>query len=315
MPTACCAAVRVCRLAMVLAFALALAVWGVGCGGAASEPAPAAAGAGDGPRAGWPAELRLGLVPSEGGTDVVETFRPLAEHLSKSLGIPVRAISASSYSGVEVAMANDQVELAYFGPKIYVEARLRSGAEPLVIELNEQGEPFYSSVLVTSASSGITSLDEARGRTLAFTDANSMSGYLMPLVYLVRDRGVKPEAYFSRVIYSGSHGASVLAVKNGDVDVAATNTLDLGRIYARGVVSSNDLRVLWTSEPIPGSVFACRGELPESLKAALREAMLSFNENTEAMERMKFRGFAPASDKDFDPVRLMMEEEKALRAP
>jgi phosphonate transport system substrate-binding protein len=305
------ASVRVTLLAAAGAAALLIASCGRESPAASSPTAPAQPDS----RAGWPREIRLGLVPSEGGTDVVETFRPLADHLSRTLNLPVSSISASSYSGVLIAMSNDQLELAYLGPKIYVEAQRRANAQPLVIELNDEGEPFYHSVLVAAAASPIRSLDDAKGKTLAFTDPNSLSGYLTPLVHMVRDGGFRPEDHFSRVVFSGSHGASVLSVKNGDIDVAATNTLDLERIISRNIVSRDELRTIWTSEALPGSVFVCRGELPETLKDALRRAMLDFNQDQAALEKMRFKGFAGVEDSDFDSVRLAMEQEKALRDP
>jgi phosphonate transport system substrate-binding protein len=90
---------------------------------------------------------------------------------------------------------------------------------------------------------------------------------------------VDPRDYFKEVKFSGSHGASILAVKNGSIEVAATNNIDLDRMAEKGQASWDDFNILWKSELIPGSPMCVRSDLPESLKAAFAGALMMFNAN------------------------------------
>lgn len=85
---------------------------------------------------GWPKEVTMGLIPTEGGADIVDRFKPFTAHLEKELGVKVKAISASDYAGVITAMTNKHIDFAYFGPKSYVEAAEKAGAEALAMELD-----------------------------------------------------------------------------------------------------------------------------------------------------------------------------------
>jgi phosphonate transport system substrate-binding protein len=112
-------------------------------------------------------------------------------------------------------------------------------------------------------------------------------------VLFARDLKVKPEEYFSEVRFSGSHGASMLAVKNGGVEVAATNDIDLDRMIEKGSVSKDDFTVLWTSELIPGAPMAARADLPSSLKAAFAGALITVNSDSRSWKSWPWAATSP----------------------
>jgi len=262
--------------------------------------------------ASWPAAVKLGVIPTEGAADSAKRFQILSEHLEKILGIKVEVFTASDYAGIITAMANKHIDFGYFGPKSYVEAAEKAGAEALVLECGTDGMPGYKGIIIARKDSGITTMDQAKGHTFAFTDPNSTSGFLVPNVLFARDLKVKPEEYFSEVRFSGSHGASMLAVKNGGVEVAATNDIDLDRMIEKGSVSKDDFTVLWTSELIPGAPMAARADLPSSLKAAFAWALIMVNSDKQILEKLAMGGYQPADDKTYDIIRYLNRLKKQL---
>ena len=253
----------------------------------------------------WPAKVRIGLIPTEGGADIVKRFQPLIEHLQKTLGIEVEAVSASDYAGVITAMAHNHIDFAYFGPKSYVEASEKANAQAMVLECNEKGEPGYYGMIIAKKGSGIETMEQAKGKVFAFTDPNSTSGYLVPNILFARDLKVNPKEYFKEVKFSGSHGASILAVKNGSIEVAATNNIDLDRMAEKGQASVDDFVVLWKSDLIPGSPMSARKDLPDSLKAAFAGALIMFNADKDGLQKLQIGGYAPASDSTYDVIRYL----------
>jgi phosphonate transport system substrate-binding protein len=255
----------------------------------------------------WPQKVKVGLIPTEGSADIIQRFKPLMDHLEKTLQIKVEPFSASDYAGIITAMAHKHIDFAYFGPKSYVEAAARANAQALAIELDKSGARGYYGVLITKKASGIKTLDQAlnNGYTFAFTDPNSTSGCLVPSVLFYRDLEKPPEKLFKEVSFSGSHGASILAVKNNKVDVAATNNIDLDRMAEKGAVAKDDFNYIWRSELIPGAPMCARKDLPESLKAAFTGALMSFNYDTAGIKKIQNGGYAPVDDSTYDVVRYM----------
>lgn len=173
------------------------------------------------------------------------------------------------------------------------------------------GSKGYHGVIITRADSPIKSLEDAKGKVWAFTDPNSTSGTLVPTVYFVKELKIKPEEYFSKVIYSGSHQASILEVKSGRIDLASTNDLDLLRGDGKQWDSKKDFRILWTSPLIPGSPMVYRADLPESLKKALQDAFIGYKDK-EGLDMLKVSGYQAVTDDVYDPIREQIEVKKQL---
>jgi phosphonate transport system substrate-binding protein len=259
----------------------------------------------------WPKKLTIGLIPTESSSHITDRFDNLHRYLEKKLGIPVDLKTSTDYAGVITAMQFKHVDVAYFGPKSYVEAAQRANAECFAMEVLEDGTKGYHGVIIARKDSPYKNVTDLKGKTWAFTDPNSTSGTLVPTVYFVKDLKIDPDKFFSKVIYSGSHEASILAVKGGKIEAASTNDLDVDRGEGKFWNKDKDFKVLWTSKLIPGSNMAYRKDLPESLKKALRDAFLSYNDK-EGLKKLKLKGYAAVSDDVYDPIRDQIEVKKQL---
>ena len=262
----------------------------------------------------WPEKIKVGFIPTEGGSDTLARFQILTEHLHKVLGIEVEGFSASDYAGIITAMAHKHIDFAYFGPKSYTEAAEKANAQAVVMELDEQGRPGYTGILISKKGSGIKTVEDAKGKLFAFTDPNSTSGYLVPNVLFARDMKVKPEEYFKEVRFSGSHGASILAVHGGSIEVAATNDIDMTRMVEKGAVAWEDFNILWKSDLIPGAPMAARADLPESLKAAFAGAMLQCDSDKEMLKKLGNGGYGFCDDATYDIIRYLKRLKAELAA-
>ncbi len=262
-------------------------------------------------KADWPDQITFGVIPVASSRNMSDSFGNLTAHLEKELGIKVKLQVAGDYAGVITGMQYNHIDIAYLGPKSYCEAAKRANAEALVIEVNQSGVAGYHGYIITKAGSGLKSMKDLKGKKWAFTDPHSTSGTLVPTIYLNKIN-VDPENYFSRVIYSGSHEASILSVKAGKVDGAATNDLD----FDRGLGShwtKDDFNIIWKSELIPGSPIAARRDLPASLKKSIQDAFLSYNDK-DGLEKLKISGYQKTDDKQYDGIRELIAMKKALKA-
>ncbi len=265
----------------------------VGCAGSGEPPAGSAE-----------APLVFGLLPTESSTDAERRWQPLMEHLAEVTGRPVKALKVVDYAALVEALRFGKADLAYLGPKAYVMARERAGVQPLAQEVPLKGEPNYRGLIVAKGDSPLQTVDDLAGKTFAFVDPNSTSGYLVPLVHFVEERGVEPEAFFGEVRYAGSHQAVLLQVRLGHVDAGATNNLDLARAIEGGDVNEGEVRTLWTSEPIPGSPIVARKDLDPALVTKLQSALVDYAD-PEGLERMQSKGFVAVTDASYEPVRRL----------
>ena len=258
----------------------------------------------------WPEKINFGVIPVAGSTSMKENFSGLTEHLNKKLGIKVELQLAGDYTGVITGMQHKHIDVAYFGPESYVQAQKRANAEALVVEVDiESGVPGYRGIIITKKDSGLNSLESIKGKTWAFTSSQSTSGTLVPTVMFSKS-GIDPQKYFSKVLYSGGHEASILSIKAGKIDAASTNDLDFNRGLGKAW-TADDFNIIWTSDLIPGSPMAVRGDLPESLKKALKEAFISYNDK-DGLNKLKIKGYIEANDSMYNPIRDLIEVKKQL---
>jgi phosphonate transport system substrate-binding protein len=238
--------------------------------------------------------------------------------LEKDLGIPVRTLTSTDYRGTIEALRFGKAHAGWLGPKAYVEASHKNYAnvEPVAQVQLANGSLGYRSALIVHADSDLFSPEDTAGRTFAFNDPNSTSGYLVPSAFFLMEMGVDPQKHFSRVSFSGSHEASILAVANKKVEVASTNLPDLQQLVREGKVPRTALRVIWVSRLIPNDPVVVRRDLPASLKSALQEALVSMRaRHPEAFTEggAFFGGFVKVDDSRYQVVRELNEAARRLK--
>jgi phosphonate transport system substrate-binding protein len=226
--------------------------------------------------------LRVGIIGGENEADRLKRLSCLKDKLETRLSIPVELYPATDYAGVMQGLLAGQLEMAGLGPVGYAGIYLQDpeAVEPMVVSSNVDGSLGYYAVIVTRADSGITDLAGLEGKSLAWADPNSSSGYLYPKAGLEL-AGINIDSYFSRVGFSGGHEQGVIAVLDKQYDAAATWTSGLGeksegytrgnlrRMVDKGMLDMDDLNIVWQSGIIPNGPTVVRKALPQELKDML----------------------------------------------
>ncbi len=204
--------------------------------------------------------------------------RLFAQMLSRSLDVEVVVVVASTYNELAGLMHRGDAQVAWLPPAVYVRSAERDGVE-LLLETIRRGGSRFRSVLFVRADSAYTCLEDLQGHAVAWVDQNSCSGYLFPRISLL-DQGIDPRTYFKRELVLGSHEAVIRAVEVGTAAVGATFMDQNGKGSIPGwtiEVEADDMRPLLLSEPIPADTISVRGDLDQTLRDDLREALLSLH--------------------------------------
>lgn len=247
-------------------------------------------------------KLRIGLIPSEDSQAMIESSKQVLSTLESKLGMPVEPFVATDYNGIIEALRAGKLDVAYLGPFSYVLATSVADVEAFAVAVTKKtGQSAYKSLILARKDSGIHQLSDLKGHTFAFVDPSSASGHLFPKAGL-EQAGFDPGTLFSRVIFSGSHDASILAVANQKVDAAAVADRILANAVARGLVKQDDFDVVWSSRPIPESPMVWRKNLDPALKQNVAAALASIKDVPWG-DQGQLDGFQPTTDADYDVVR------------
>lgn len=297
---------------------------------AAAQPAPQMPAPGRRAWASQVPQIRIGLLGGENESDRLGRYEAYRALLEQTFGVQVRLFPAADYGGVMQAFSARQIEGAAMGASAYAGAWLdtNGGVEPLWVAREADGGISYISVMVVRADSGITSLDQMRGRSLAWADANSTSGYLVPRSEL-RAAEIDINSYFSRTGFGGGHEQAVVAVLQRQYDAAVTWASGQGEeaegftrgnlraMVQKGMLNMRDLRIIWRSRPILNGPFTVRRDLPQAFKDDLTQfhlALASAHPQVYAqIERGGGRGYAQVTHDMFEPIVQLRREEAAER--
>ena len=245
-------------------------------------------------------EITFAVIPAENGSGVTERFGPFVNYLSKELGIKVNLRIANDYAAVIEGQRAGNIHIGYYGPASFARARLTGvKTDAFAIDVNSDGTTGYYSVFYVLAKSPYQKLEDLKGKNLGLVDPNSTSGNNMPR-FKMNQMGVDPEHFFSKVIFTGSHENAVLALAQGTVDVAANfwnaeDDSNLTRMLSKNMLKNadgtpmkkEDFRVIVKSDLIINSPYAYLSDLPDEMKAAIKQAFLDApQKDSEAFKKL-----------------------------
>jgi phosphonate transport system substrate-binding protein len=251
-----------------------------------------------------PLEFGVGLFqPDKEKNDA--TYKPLADYLARQLGREVRLRTVDSWEGLAKSLASGETDIALMGPWGYVLANHQAGAEAVATILY-QGKPEYFAIMVTNPRSGINKIDDMKGRTFAFGDKGSTSGYLIPNHEFMM-RGIDPDKFFSKVIYT-KHQAIETQVTRGELDAGADYNRNRDAMIEQGLIKAADSRIIWTSAPLPNDAVALSKELAKdkAFSAKLVKALEAIGEALKTQPNLlpsNYTGFVAKDNKYYAPIR------------
>lgn len=249
-----------------------------------------------------PGVLTVGFIPAEDARAMVRQSQAILEIVAKHTGMKVDTFVGSDYNATIEALRNGHVDVALLGPFSYVLATTQAPVEAFAVTVVAKTmQPSYRSIIIARKESPIDSLVNLKGHTFAFVDPGSTSGYMVPAAAFIT-AGITPEKDLSKVMYSGGHDATIVAVAEGKVEAGAVADRIFERGCAKGLADCNKLKTVWQSDPIPNDPLLYRKNLPEDVKKKIREAFYSVK-NLPFGEMGTVARFDPATDKDYDSVR------------
>ncbi len=247
--------------------------------------------------------LTFAVIPADDPAMTREYWDPIVAYLSAGVGREIELYIVPDYAAQVEALRAGHVDFARLGSTAYI-AAVKDGVqiEPIVAAIKGiTGVPGYYGYIVARADSDIESLGDLQGRSFAYVDPLSSSGYLIP-AYALQVAGIE----VGEVFMSGSHEASVLAVWNGTVEAAAVAQIRYDSALEENGVPEGALRVVWQSDLIPNVPIVVQQGMDTELKALLRRLFLDMPAAlVEGPSRAGEVGYAEIADSDYDILRAI----------
>ena len=264
--------------------------------------APAAAWADDPPAK----VLKIVFIAYQNPEQLAEDVRPVVAYLEKTLGIPVKHFLTTGYASVVEALRNKSADMGFMGPLQYVMAHDQAGAYPILGEVYG-GNAYYTSRIFVRKDSGIKNLKQLRGKSIAFVDPISSSGYVYPLDTFRKDHifDGHAEEFFKRIYFAGGDEQAIRAVFNGFVDAAGVGQFSYSLLRPE---ERDAVIYIGESKRLPSHCVVVRKDLNKTTVKKLQDALFALNQgpNHSLLKHLySVDGYIKVSDEDYAEVREM----------
>jgi phosphonate transport system substrate-binding protein len=232
-------------------------------------------------------------------------YRFLAARLGARLGRPAELVEDAGYDQL------GDVDVVFVCSLAYVEhadiaRRFEPLAAPVLAGGRYGGRPVYYSDVIVHRDSPLRCFADLRGRSWAYNEPLSQSGYGITRYHLARLS--ETGGYFGRVLQAGRHECAIHLVAAGQVDAAAIDSHVLETYLAPRPHLALGLRVIDTLGPSPIQPVVVRRDLPRRTRDDLREALADVEHDPDGRSCLARAGvtrFVHADDATYDPVRQM----------
>jgi phosphonate transport system substrate-binding protein len=245
-------------------------------------------------------KITLGFMPYLSPSTIIEKYTPLVEYLERSLDVDVKIVVAEDYSSHIQNVIDDRVDLAFLGGMPYVKVTQKS-KKPLLVRYEFNNEPTFESVLFTREDSNISSIEDIRGKRMAFGSKRSTLSSQVP-TYMLEKSGIELDDLKSHS-YIDNHENVVLGVEYGDFDVGAVAKevfLEYSKMY--------NLKIIQTSQPLSTHVIVSSTKLDKKLRAKIQKLLLNANRDVLKPISPALTSFVKAKDSDYDKHREILKE-------
>lgn len=237
-----------------------------------------------------PDTLIFAYTPVEDPAVYDEVWQGFIDYMAEATGKKVQFFPIQSNAAQIEAMRAGRLHIAGFNTGSNPLAVACAGFRPFAMMAAKDGSYGYEMEIITYPGSGIESVEDIKGKTIAFTSETSNSGFKAPSAILKAEFGMLPGEDFEPA-FSGAHDNSILGVANKDYVAASIANSVKARMMNRGVVAEDQLVTIYKSQTFPTTGYGVAHNLTPELQTIIHDAFFSFDwEGTALAEEFSGNG-------------------------
>jgi phosphonate transport system substrate-binding protein len=226
----------------------------------------------------------MSFVPSGDTQEIIASGDTLAQMITDKTGLVVKAEVGTDFAATREAMGAGKAQIGWLNTFNYVLANEKFGVEVgLVTE--RFGATTYVGQFNVRADSGITTLQDLKGKVMCWVDPGSTSGYIIPRIMLAAN-GIDPDKDFAKTIETGSHNNSVAGVYNKECDVGVSYADARSSIEADYPDVKEVVVVLATTTEIPNDSVSFAKDFDPEMRQQIIDALLEISGTEEGVEAL-----------------------------
>lgn len=253
-------------------------------------------------------KLNLGFVPVMNVEEMLKQFLGLSDYLSDELDMEVRLVPSYDYNDLIDKLNSKEIDIGTAGSLIAYRAIKEHDAIPLA-RPEKNGISTYTGLIVVRKDSGITKIEDLKGKSFAYVDQNTSAGYVFPRA-LLKEKGYDPDNFFGKTIFAGKHDAAFLEAYHKETNGAAAKNVVFWQLADQNPDFKDQMSILAESGSFPEKTLIARADLDPALIYRIRETLLGMHKNPEGQKALtKFDAdrFITTKFEDFSEIERLLK--------
>ena len=264
-------------------------------------------------------QLVIALKANKNPEKMLAEKESLEKYLSEKLARQVKVIIPTSSAAIVESFKNGTLDIGYLSSTDAARNLDDAAASILLIHL-KNGNPHYNSIWLSLKDKNYASIEDLKGKPVAFASHTSTSGFFIPAWDLSKRGLVGPQKamtdYFSQTIYGTGYVSVVEKVLNGEVEAAAVSDY----VYKGNNKYLSDkqkakLKIVQEQGPVPSHTICYRLSLSATDRDLIRKTLLKMNEDNPELRDKVFNGELVTADPEehLKVTREALEVQKTLK--
>jgi len=254
--------------------------------------------------------LIMAFAPSREADRILASGEKVEKMIEERTGYKIESFVATSYAALIESMGTGNTHIGWLATVQYVVAHDKYDVEGLLSSIR-YGSPTYKGQIIVHVDSDIEDIADLEGKTFAYSNPLSTSGFIYPMALLVKE-GYDYKTFFSEIkSIDGSHDATVLAVYNKEIDCGATFDDARDIVEDKFLDVKEKVKVIAYTDEIPYDTISIIEDIPDEMKEKIKNALLEIVETEEGLlavnELYRHTGYIPTDDSVYDPVREALD--------
>lgn len=245
------------------------------------------------------------------GNKSLPAYSELTDYIAEKLKANYRPIFEPDYAKAVNIIAFKDADFGFLCSGPFVIGKERYGIEAIAA-IKPSFNMSYRGYIIVPAGSNVRSLLDLKGKSFAFVDLQSYTGRLVP-IYMIKKIGENPLKFFSSVIYTKSHEASLNAVAEGKVDGAAVISLLFEHVVRHDPTILKRVRVIDKSDKTGFPVFVTIKHIPKEEKKVIQDVLINMHKDKKGkkiLQKLEIDYFFVPNDSDYDMIKTQLREIK-----
>ncbi len=243
----------------------------------------------------WATTYSFAIAPQQSRDEIMHRWGPIVDYIKHATGLDLELTTGKDIPSYQDDVKNGAFDFAFVNSYHYTLAHESAGYNAYA---RQQGAKTVG-IIVVKKDSPIQSVADLNGLTMAFPAPTAIAGTILQMSYL------KTKSIEVRPTYVTTLDNVYSAVARGLYPAGGG---EMRTFESMDSTMRNDLRIVWTAEPMPPHPFFAHPRVPKEIVAKVQKAMIDLGTTQEGkhlLRAVRFQGIEATSDADYDEVRSL----------